>query len=71
MSHETPRNLGNIALLIDADNSQYGVIEDVIAIISQYGEITHRYAYGNWDKLESWQAVMKQNSITPKLRWDY
>lgn len=71
MLHETPRNLGNIALLIDADNSQCTIIDRVIEILSQYGEITHRYAYGNWEKLENWQAVMKKNSITPKLRWDY
>lgn len=64
-------NLGNIALLIDADNSQYTVIDKIVEIISRYGRITHRYAYGNWNKLTHWQPVIEKNSITCKHRWDY
>jgi len=68
---QTERHLGNIALLIDADNSQYTVIDKVVEIVSRYGRITHRYAYGNWNKLTHWQPVMEKNSITSKHRWDY
>jgi hypothetical protein len=67
----TERNLGNIALLIDADNSQYILIDKIVEIVSRYGRITHRYAYGNWNKLTHWQPIMDKNAITPKHRWDY
>lgn len=69
--HPPERNLGNIALFIDADNSQYTVIDKIVEIISRYGQITHRYAYGNWNTLQHWESAMIINSITPKLRFDY
>lgn len=66
MLHETPRNLGNIALLIDADNSQCTIIDKVIEILSQYGKVIYRYAYGNWIKLPHLQLIMDKNAIKPQ-----
>lgn len=43
MNHET-----NIALLIDADNSPAGKIEEILDELANYGVINIRRAYGNW-----------------------
>lgn len=44
------KNLKNIAMLIDADNTQLSKLESVIQEISANGRIVVKRAYGNWRK---------------------
>ena len=44
------KNLKNIAMLIDADNTQLSKLESVIQEISTNGRIVVKRAYGNWRK---------------------
>ena len=51
------KNLKNIAMLIDADNTQLSKLESVIQEISTNGRIVVKRAYGNWRKgsLKNWE----------------
>ena len=42
--------LSNIALLIDADNTQLSELEGIIQEVTVRGRITVKRAYGNWQK---------------------
>ena len=69
------KNLKNIAMLIDADNTQLSKLESVIQEISANGRIVVKRAYGNWRKgsLKNWENELKrlasrQNSNLTTLR---
>ena len=51
----------DIAVLIDADNTQPGKLEFVLREISTRGRIVVKRAYGNWMKpaLGPWGSIMK------------
>lgn len=65
--------LGNIAVLIDSDNSQATKMEDVLKEISLYGHISVKRAYGNWrkDGLSPWNEVMISCAIKAVQQFDY
>jgi uncharacterized protein (TIGR00288 family) len=64
---------GSIALLIDADNSPAGKIEEVLGELAKYGVINIRRAYGNWKSphLKGWEAVLHEYAIQPMQQFDY
>lgn len=66
-------NLQKIAMLIDADNTQLGKLEDVIGEISAHGRIVVKRAYGNWKKdiLKNWEEELKRLAIKPEQQFDY
>ncbi|MCI5873444.1 MAG: NYN domain-containing protein [Clostridiales bacterium] len=66
-------NLQNIALLIDADNTQLAKIEGVIREISTHGRIVVKRAYGNWkkDTLKNWEEQLKRLAIKAQQQFDY
>lgn len=66
-------NLEKIAMLIDADNTQLGKLEDVIGEISAHGRIVVKRAYGNWKKevLKNWEEELKRLAIKPEQQFDY
>ncbi|GAB3259570.1 NYN domain-containing protein [Alteromonas gracilis] len=68
---EEPR--AQIALLIDADNSQSSKIDDILAEVAKYGECNIRRAYGNWKKeaLKGWEGVLHEKAIKPVQQFDY
>lgn len=68
MTHDT-----SIALLIDADNSPAGKIEEVLGELAKYGVINIRRAYGNWKSphLKGWEAVLHEYAIQPMQQFDY
>jgi uncharacterized protein (TIGR00288 family) len=68
MTHDT-----SIALLIDADNSLAGKIEEVLGELAKYGVINIRRAYGNWKSphLKGWEAVLHEYAIQPMQQFDY
>ncbi|TCJ11559.1 NYN domain-containing protein [Parasulfuritortus cantonensis] len=64
---------GSIALLIDADNSPAGKIEQVLDELAKYGVINIRRAYGNWKSpnLKGWEAVLHEYAIQPMQQFAY
>ena len=66
-------NLQKIAVLIDADNTQIGKLENVIREISTYGRIVVRRAYGNWkkDSMKPWEDELKRLAIKAVQQFDY
>lgn len=64
---------GSIALLIDADNSPAGKIEEVLGELAKYGVINIRRAYGNWKSphLKGWEGVLHEYAIQPMQQFDY
>ena len=63
----------NIVLLIDADNTSYTRIQDVMREISTRGRIVVKRAYGNWKKeaLKNWEEETKKLAIKPVQVFDY
>ncbi len=68
MSTET-----SLALLIDADNSPPGKIDEVLGELAKYGVINIRRAYGNWKnpQLKGWEDVLHQYAIQPIQQFAY
>lgn len=68
MNHET-----SIALLIDADNSPAGKIEEILDELAKYGVINIRRAFGNWKSphLKGWEAVLHDYAIQPMQQFAY
>ena len=67
------KNLKNIAMLIDADNTQLSKLESVIQEISTNGRIVVKRAYGNWRKgsLKNWENELKRLAIKAEQQFDY
>lgn len=67
------KELKNIAVLIDADNSNPAAIDSALNQISLYGHISVRRAYGNWtkDNLKPWEKPIRELSIRPMQQIDY
>lgn len=68
MTHE-PR----IALLIDADNSPAGKIDEILDELAKYGVINIRRAYGDWKSrhLNAWEEVLHEYAIQPMQQFAY
>ncbi len=62
-----------IALLIDAENTQYDKLEAVLQEISAYGYIITKRAYGDWtaNALKHWPEVLNRNAIQPIQQFSY
>lgn len=65
--------LRNIALLIDADNTQLSELEGIIQEVTVRGRITVKRAYGNWQKsnLKKWGESLKNLAIKAEQQFDY
>ena len=61
-----------VALLIDADNAALGSLDQVLAVLAEYGDLTIRRAYGNWFKssLKAWDAELNRRGIRPVQQSD-
>ncbi len=66
-------DLSNIAMLIDADNTPYSKVQDVMQEISAHGRIVVKRAYGNWKKetLKKWEDELKRLAINAVQQFDY
>lgn len=73
MERDGMENLKRIVMLIDADNTQLGKLEDVIQEISTHGRIVVKRAYGNWKKevLKNWEDELKRLAIKAEQQFDY
>lgn len=65
-------NLKNIALLIDADNTQPKAIDAVLTVMAELGQVNIRRAYGNFAKgnLSKWDRITNRFGIRPHQQFD-
>ena len=64
--------IGNVALLIDADNAQPASLDPVLTVLAELGQVNVRRAYGNWSKtgLKTWAALTLKHGIEPQQQFD-
>lgn len=69
---DTNGNLKNIALLIDADNTQHKAIDAVLTVMADLGQVNIRRAYGNFAKgnLSKWDTITNKYGIRPHQQFD-
>ncbi|WP_119730108.1 NYN domain-containing protein [Thermomonospora amylolytica] len=66
-------NAAKLAVLIDADNAQPGIIEGLLAEIATYGTAHVKRAYGDWTGtgLRGWKEHLLAQSIQPIQQFAY
>nr|WP_298927931.1 NYN domain-containing protein [uncultured Erythrobacter sp.] len=66
------RELKNIALLIDADNTTPQGIDPVLTVMAELGQVNIRRAYGNFakDNLSRWDKITNTYGIRPQQQFD-
>lgn len=62
-----------LAVLIDADNAQSGIVEGLLAEIANYGVASVKRIYGDWTetRLKKWKEVLLDHSIQPIQQFAY
>src|SRR5210317_390604 len=62
-----------LAVLIDADNAQPGIVDGLIAEIANYGVASVKRIYGDWTSpgLKGWKEVLLEHSIQPMQQFAY
>ena len=62
-----------LAVLIDADNAQPGIIDALITEIANYGVASVKRIYGDWTTpaLKKWKEVLLEHSIQPMQQFAY
>ncbi len=65
--------LKNIAVLFDADNTDYDLADEVLSWASLQGNVSVKRAYGNFQKedLKGWKEACLENAICPVQQFDY
>jgi len=63
----------SLAVLIDADNAQPGIVENLLTEIATYGVASVKRIYGDWTSpgLKGWKEVLLQYSIQPVQQFAY
>jgi Fe-S-cluster formation regulator IscX/YfhJ len=69
----TNDNTVKLAVLIDADNAQPGIVEALLAEIAKYGTAHVKRAYGDWTgpNLKGWKDQLLAQSIQPMQQFAY
>src|SRR5213075_3346320 len=62
-----------LAVLIDADNVPYRLINGILEEIAKYGVPTFKRIYADWTKphVTGWKAVLLDHAITPVQQYSY
>jgi uncharacterized protein (TIGR00288 family) len=62
-----------IAVLIDADNTQYSRLSLILKELSKYGYLITKRAYGDWsdEKLKNWKVVLNELAVQPIQQFAY
>jgi uncharacterized LabA/DUF88 family protein len=62
-----------LALLIDADNAQYSVIDALLVEVARFGVAAVRRAYGDWTtpNLGNWKTKLLNHAIQPVQQFRY
>ncbi len=63
----------NLAVLIDADNTQASIIDGLTAEIAKYGTASVKRIYGDWTNphLRGWKEVLLAYAIQPIQQFNY
>jgi len=63
----------NLAVLIDADNAQPGIVDGLLIEIANYGTASVKRIYGDWTqpRLKGWKEVLLEHSIQPIQQFAY
>lgn len=66
------KELKNIALLIDADNTSPRGIDPVLTVMAELGQVNIKRAYGNFAKnnLARWDQITHKYGIRPQQQFD-
>ncbi|MEU8347261.1 NYN domain-containing protein [Spirillospora sp. NPDC048832] len=66
-------NADRLAVLIDADNAQPGIVEALLAEVAKYGTAHVKRAYGDWTgtNLRGWKEHLLDQSIQPIQQFAY
>lgn len=66
------KDLTNIALLIDADNTSPKGIDPVLTVMAELGQVNIKRAYGNFAKnnLANWDKITHKYGIRPQQQFD-
>ncbi|MEO5947020.1 MAG: NYN domain-containing protein [Chitinophagaceae bacterium] len=62
-----------LAVLIDADNIPYRLINGILEEIAKYGVPTFKRIYADWTKphVSGWKSVLLDHAITPVQQYSY
>ncbi|WP_070965096.1 NYN domain-containing protein [Vibrio sonorensis] len=62
-----------IAVLIDAENAQFTVLDSVLKELSKHGHILAKKAYGDWssEHLKNWKQPLNELAINPIQQFSY
>ena len=66
-------NTARLAVLIDADNAQPGIVDNLLAEVARYGTAHVKRAYGDWTgtSLKGWKDQLLAQSIQPVQQFAY
>ncbi|HOX35660.1 MAG TPA: NYN domain-containing protein [Methanoregulaceae archaeon] len=69
----TAEHQKRLAVLIDAENAQAGIIKNLLDEVAKYGIASVKRIYGNWTtpQLQPWKDVLLSNSIVPIQQFTY
>lgn len=72
MPDNSSMQLGNIALLIDADNASPDSLDPVLNVLAELGTVNIRRVYGNWSKpaLKGWSEMIHRHAVEPHQQFD-
>ena len=70
---QTEMSQAKLAVLIDADNTQPGIIEGLLDEIAKYGIASVKRIYGDWtsNNLRSWKDRLLEYAIQPIQQFSY
>lgn len=62
-----------LAVLIDADNAQPGIVDGLLSEVAKYGTASVKRIYGDWTlpHLKQWKEVLLDHSIQPVQQFAY
>lgn len=72
-AHAAPSDVNNVAVLIDADNTNAETTELLLREAKKRGRVVVKRAYGNWSKpeLRAWEEVLKKNGVKAMQQFDF
>jgi uncharacterized LabA/DUF88 family protein len=71
--NQVETNQAKLAVLIDADNTQPGIIEGLLGEVAKYGVASVKRIYGDWTStnLRSWKDRLLDHAIQPIQQFSY
>jgi hypothetical protein len=69
----TPLPRNKIAMLIDGDNAQAGLLSQMLVEAGRYGQVTVRRIYGDWttNSMSSWKDTLNFHAFQPIQQFRY